>query len=172
MTTIAVGLLFLAAAALILRGRARVSRRQLAAALDEARTQAETDAETVRDLHTGRQQAAEALADLNTRAERLTAERDAAVLAGQQAATAALVTLYRERERHAEDLAAAYTITLARAALPAGERRALPAGERDMPELLSGGEHAVVAPRLLLQLDEWEPLPVGTTGTNGTGGEQ
>lgn len=170
--TVLVSVVFLAVAALILRGRARFSRRQLAAALDEARAQAEKNAETVRDLHMGRQQAAEAVADLDTRLIRITTERDAAILAGQRAATAALLTLYRERERHADDLAAAYTITLHRAALPAGERRALPAGERDMPELLSGGEHAVVAPGLLLQLDEWEPLPVGTTGTNGAGGEQ
>lgn len=79
------------------------------------------------------------------RGERLTDERDAAVLAGQRAATAVLVSLARERVEHAELLAAAY----------AAARPALPAGRPRTPELLPSGQHALVdgTPALLLQLD-------------------
>lgn len=152
----------------------RMSRRQLLAALDDYRARAEADAETVRGLHAGLRQAGEEVANLDARAERLTAERDAAILAGQRAAITTLNTIAREREQHAEDLAAAYSWVLQRVALPAPERPALPAAERTVPELLPSGQHAAIGghPPLLLQLEDWEPLPVGTTGTNGTGGEQ
>jgi hypothetical protein len=152
----------------------RMSRRQLLAALDDYRARAEADAETVAGLHLGLRQAGETIGDAGQVIRRLKAERDAAILAGQRAAIATLNTIAREREQHADDLAAAYSWVLQQVALPPAERAALPPAERTVPELLPSGQHAVIGghPPLLLQLEDWEPLPVGTTGTNGTGGEQ
>lgn len=110
---------------------------------------------------------AEALADVNARCARLTAERDAAIRAGQLAATAVLTSLARERAEHALDLAAAYEITAASA------RPALTAGRPAPPELLPGGQHALTGSGVLLQLDGvWDELDTLPAGTSGTGDER
>lgn len=150
----------------------RLSRRELLAALDEARAEAAKAAAEheweIADLRLGLRVAGDVLAAEEARTSRLRVERHEAIKRARtaEATTRCLLEeLGRQRAEHGEALAAAY----------AQSRPALPAATApEPPELLPSGHWLFAGdPDVLHQLDDLDVLSLAGTelpvGTNGTG---